>query len=102
MEQIIDLPDGDHRHISTFYDETGQISKEMYALKKEMSEGLSPWYDAETKKYGYVNENGVWVIAPAFDEAKPFADGYAVVANEITRADGVTDAEWGVILHPNP
>ena len=102
IEEVVELPNGDHKHIFTYYDETGEISYAEYQLRKGLFEGLAPWYDAETEKYGYVNENGVWVIAPAFDKAEPFQDGYAVVANEITRADGVTDAEWGVILHPNP
>lgn len=101
MEQIIDLPDGDHKHIFTYYDETGQISYEAYQLKKELSEGLAPVFDEVTKKYGYVDENGVWVIAPSFQQAEPFEDGYAVVANEITQADGTEDAEWGIIQHPD-
>ena len=102
MEEVVELPNGDHKHIFTYHDENGEISYEEYQLKKGLSEGLAPWYDAETEKYGYVNEKGMWVIAPAFDKAEPFKDGYAVVANEIIRDDGVTDAEWGAILHPNP
>ena len=101
MEQIVDTPDGDHSHVHTYYDETGQISYEEYQLKKGLSEGLSPWYDAETEKYGYVNENGIWMIAPAFDKAEPFEDSYAVVANEITLENGEKDVEWGIIEHPN-
>lgn len=100
-ERIIELSDGDHEHLVTFYDETGEISYETYQLKKNLSEGLSPMYDETTKKYGYVNENGKWVIAPAFDKAEPFQDGYAVVANNVTSADGTEDAEWGIIQHPN-
>ena len=102
MEQIVDTPDGDHAHVQTYYDETGQISYEEYQLKKRLSEGLAPWYDAELKKYGYVNAEGAWVIAPAFDKAEPFEDGYAVVANEMILADGTKDVEWGIIRHPNP
>lgn len=92
---------GDTRsHVISLYDETGEISFETYELKKGLSEGLSPWREKETGKYGYVDTNGKRVITPAFDEAEPFQDGYAVVANEITRPDGEIDVEWGVIQHP--
>ena len=41
------------------------------------------------------------MIAPAFDVAEKFEDGYAVVQNEITLADGTKDVEWGIIQNPN-
>ena len=101
MENIVDLPDGDHAHVQTYYDETGRISYEEYQLRKDLSEGLAPLRDEETKKYGYVDENGVQVIAPAFDEAEPFEDGYAIVGNEIMLENGEEDMEWGIIVHPD-
>ena len=100
QEEIVDLPNGDHKHLKTYYDETGKISYETYLLKKELSEGLAPLYDKEVGKYGYVNEGGKWVIVPSFDKAEPFEEGYAIVANEITLADGTVDVEWGIIQHP--
>ncbi len=100
-EEIVNLPDGDHEHVRRYFDETGEISYETYRLKKGLSEGLAPYWDATAKKYGYVNESGTWVIAPAFDAAERFQDGYAVVANEITLADGTRDVEWGIIQNPN-
>lgn len=101
-EKIVHLPDGSHKHLSTYYDETGEISYETYQMKKNLSEGLSPMRDAATKKYGYVDESGKWMIAPVFDKAETFQDGYAVVANSVTLANGENDAEWGIIQHPNP
>ena len=100
-EEIVNLPDGDHEHVRRYFDETGEISYETYRLKKGLSEGLAPYWDATAKKYGYVNESGAWVIAPAFDVAEKFEDGYAVVQNEITLADGTKDVEWGIIQNPN-
>ena len=100
-EEIVNLPDGDHEHVRRYFDETDEISYETYLLKKGLSEGLAPYWDATAKKYGYVNESGTWVIAPAFDAAERFQDGYAVVANEITLADGTRDVEWGIIQNPN-
>ena len=101
VEDIVDLPNGEHDHVRRYFDETGEISYETYRLKKGLSEGLAPYWDATAKKYGYVNESGTWVIAPAFDAAERFQDGYAVVANEITLADGTRDVEWGIIQNPN-
>ena len=100
-EEIVNLPDGDHEHVRRYFDETDEISYETYRLKKGLSEGLAPYWDATAKKYGYVNESGTWVIAPAFDAAERFQDGYAVVANKITLADGTRDVEWGIIQNPN-
>ena len=100
MENIVDLPDGDHAHVRTYYNETGQISYEEYQLKKDLSEGLAPLYDKEAKKYGYVDENGVQIIPPSFDKAEPFEDGYAIVANEVILENGEEDVEWGIIKAP--
>ena len=101
VEKIIDFPGGDHEHMETYYDRNGEFSYETYLLKEGLSEGLAPYRDEKTKKYGYVNESGTWVIAPAFDVAEKFEDGYAVVQNEITLADGTKDVEWGIIQNPN-
>lgn len=101
VEDIVDLPNGEHDHVRRYFDETGELSYETYLLKAGLSEGLAPYRDEKTKKYGYVNESGAWVIAPAFDVAEKFEDGYAVVQNEITLADGTKDVEWGIIRNPN-
>ena len=101
VEKIIDFPGGDHEHMNTYYDKTGEFSYETYLLKAGLSEGLAPYRDEKTKKYGYVNESGTLVIAPAFDAAERFQDGYAVVGNKITLADGTKDVEWGIIQNPN-
>ena len=101
QEEIVELPDGDHKHVRSYYDETGEISYETYLLKKDLSEGLAPLYDKEAKKYGYVDENGVQIILPGFDKAEPFEDGYAIVANEVILENGEEDVEWGIIRHPN-
>lgn len=31
--------------------------------------------------YGYINTSGEWVIAPQYEQATPFSDGYAAVYN---------------------
>ncbi|MDO4531642.1 MAG: WG repeat-containing protein [Bacillota bacterium] len=100
QEEIVDLPDGDHKHMFQYFDETGALSYEEYRIKKEFSEGLSPYHHSNLRKYGYVDETGEWIIRPAFDQAEPFEGGYAVVANEIYMEDGARDAEWGIIRHP--
>ena len=80
-------------YVKLYFDENGRISKEDARWRMRLSEGLAPYRDEKTKKYGYVNENGAWVIAPAFDVAEKFEDGYAVVQNEITLADGTKDVD---------
>lgn len=100
QEEIVDLPNGDHKHLRTYYDATGKLSYETYLLKKGLSEGLAPLYDNEVGKYGYVDECGKWVIVPSFDKAEPFEGSYAIVGNEITLTDGTVDVEWGIIKAP--
>ena len=54
----------------------------------------------KTGKYGYVGEDGTWVIAPTFDFARDFKDGYAVVSKKVTLANGKEDVQWGTVCHP--
>lgn len=102
LEVSESVADGNVKYVSLYFDENGKISYEEAKLRAGLFEGLSAMKDEKTGKYGYVDENGVWIIAPAFDKAEPFEDGYAIVANEITLADGTVDVEWGIIQHPNP
>ncbi len=99
-EEIVELPNGEHKHIISLYDETGEISYKTYELKKGMAEGLSPIFDEKTKKYGYVDEAGTCVIAFDFDYAGKFQNGYAVVARKIKWENGMEDVEWGIIKNP--
>ena len=101
VEKIIDFPGGGHEHMNTYYDKSGEFSYETYLLKAGLSEGLAPYRDEKTKKYGYVNESGAWVIAHAFEEAKKLENGYAVFQNENKLEDGTKDVEWGNILNPD-
>lgn len=99
IEEIVELPDGDHKHVQTYYDAYGEVSQDNYRIRKTYSEGLSPTYNEKTKKYGY-SSNGYWEIAPLFDEADPFRDGYAVVRNAIELSNGEEDVDWGIIKMP--
>lgn len=87
---------GNVKSIDLYFDENGQISHEEALLKAGLSEGLAAMYDEETRKYGYADERGTWVIEPSFDHAENFRDGYAVVADETEN-----DVAWGIIEHPN-
>ena len=51
------------------------------------SEGLAP-VQAQSGKWGFVNQRQQWVIAPRFDEAREFQDGKAA-----TKQNG----KWGFI-----
>jgi hypothetical protein len=50
-----------------------------YAFVGPLSEGVMAYQAAEGGKYGFVNEQGAAVIAPAFTGAQPFQEGHAVV-----------------------
>lgn len=88
---------GGHAHIQTAYGTEGELSyaDELWAAGN--AEGLMAWQDAETGKYGYVDEGWNWVIAPVFRSAERFRDGYAVVRLE---TDAGAAEEWGVIQKP--
>ncbi len=54
----------------------------------------------EANKMFYVSEQEKQMLSDTFDNAEPFKDGYAVVANEFMLENGKTDMEWGIIKHP--
>ena len=87
-------------YVKVYFDENGRISEQDAEWKQMLSEGLAPYLDEKTGKYGYVGEDGTWVIAPAFDFATDFEDGYAVVSQKVTLADGKEDVQWGTVCHP--
>lgn len=87
---------GNVKSADLYFDENGQISYREAQLRAGLSEGLAAMQEEETGKYGYVNEAGEWIIAPAFDYAENFRDGYAVVARETEQ-----DVAWGIIEHPD-
>lgn len=44
------------------------------------NQGVCPWQDEETQLWGYVDRRGDWVVAPVFDTAESFHQGFAVVS----------------------
>lgn len=53
-------------------------------LKATTDKGVEKLYsayitDQNEKKYGYIDETGVFVISPVYDQASEFSEGYAVV-----------------------
>lgn len=99
-EEIVNLPNGDHTHMVSLYDETGEISYETYKFKTNLAEGFAPVMDERNKKYGYVDETGKRIISADFDYASVFQDGYAVVACKVPQSDGKQAIAWGIIQHP--
>lgn len=99
IEEIIDLPDGDHQHKQTYFDANGVVSREEYRMRKDEAEGYAPAYDEKTDKYGYSSDDCL-IISPMFDEVDPFVDGYAVVRNGLVLNSGEEDVEWGIIIAP--
>lgn len=87
-------------YVRLYFDENGRVSEKDAEWRMRLSEGLAPYQDEKTGKYGYVGEDGTWVIAPAFDFARDFEDGYAVVSKKVTLANGKEDVQWGTVCHP--
>ena len=87
-------------YVKLYFDENGCVSEKDAEWRMKLSEGLAPYQDEKTGKYGYVGEDGTWVIAPAFDSARDFKDGYAVVSKKVTLATGKEDVQWGTVCHP--
>lgn len=46
-----------------------------------------PQFNSLTKKWGYIDNLGTWVIWPQFEEALPFKDGKAIVVREINNGE---------------
>ncbi len=87
---------GGHAHVITYYDANGEIPNEKIEWVTQSAEGLMVFQDKETGKYGYVDEGYRWVIAPVFDDAGDFEDGYAIVGTYLS--DG--SMAYGIIQRP--
>ena len=59
---------------------------------------LLPRMDSSTEKYGYVDNQGQFVIAPQFEYATRFADGYAVIREQ--GLFGYIDSIGNTIIEP--
>ncbi|WP_258525698.1 WG repeat-containing protein [Paenibacillus sp. YN15] len=73
---VVKVKDGLYRLIGL----QGETLTELpYAFVGPLSEGVMAYQATDGGKYGYVNEQGAVVIAPAFTGAQPFQQGRAVV-----------------------
>lgn len=95
----VDYPQG-YQGTGRYYDKNEEISRETYELRSGFSEGLSAVLDKETGKYGYADEQGNMVIAPVFDYAARFKNGYAVVTQYIPNENDTITHKNGVIKNP--
>ena len=62
------------------------------------AQDLKPVKDKATKLFGYQDKSKNWVIAPAFNAAKRFSNGYAIVEQE--KQKGVIDESGSWVLPP--
>lgn len=84
----------------TYYNADGEIPYAEVLWLQNSSDGLMVVQDAETGKWGYVDHDWHWVIAPVFDDAGNFRDGYAVVRQNVKQGDATIDSAWGIIKKP--
>ena len=73
------------------------LSAPMAAADPETS--LWPAYDPETGLWGYIDEQGAWGIAPQWETALSFRNGYAIV-NQGKDAYGIIDERGAYIFQP--
>ena len=81
----------------SFVDTTGKIHDFKLAEKYyDFSEGLA--LGRLNKKYGYLNNKGVWAIMPVFDGATDFNNGYA--AAKLGKHWGIINKKGEWVLQP--
>lgn len=71
------------------------VATVMLALAAQ-AQDLKPVKDKQTKKFGYQAKDKSWSIAPTYDAAKRFIDGYAIV--ELDGYKGLIDANGDWVL----
>jgi hypothetical protein len=58
--------------------------------------GLCPFYDEKSKKYGFIDKKGVFIIEPKFESAFPFSEGLAVI--QIGDKYGYINTEGEIVI----
>lgn len=80
----------------TYFDAGGELTYAESVWLQNSSDGLMAVQDEKTEKWGYVDKDWHWVIAPIFDDVESFRDGYAVVQLKTEQGD----TEKGIIKKP--
>ena len=70
------------------------------ALQGIYNDGLACVQDYTTKKYGYINTEGDYVIEPQYECAYDFADGLACVVEYDTKKYGYIDVSGSYVVAP--
>ena len=85
-----------------YIDSNGKIVDENTAKewisKNEKISFPKLFYSTDEQKYGYVDQNGNFVIAPSFDTAHEFFDGLAAVCKEVDGVLEYIDTNGNVII----
>jgi len=78
---------GDPMSFLTYYNADGELSYAESIWVQNASEDLMTVQDEKTGKWGYVDKDWHWAIAPIFDDVEKFQDGYAVVYQKTEQGD---------------
>ena len=72
-------------------------------LEKSKNQLLYPQYDSKSDLWGYVDENGTWVIEPRFKAANRFTDdGVARVTTSAGKTRYILkDGSFSTVYHPS-
>ena len=85
----------------SFIDRTGQSRIELNAINVgDFSNGRAVAQDPITNLYGYIGQDGKWVVPPKYKQAESFSEGLASVCSEPSRCayinpDGNVIADGG-------
>lgn len=64
-------------------DSSGNIIFELgYYPPFVFAEGFAPKFEEKTRKWGYINKSGEWLIQPQFDKVYDFKNGFAIIENK--------------------
>lgn len=78
---------------------TALVSLSSLAAEAETAPSLWPAYDPVTGLWGYIREDGTWGIAPQWETALAFRNGYAIV-DMGEDAEGLIDETGAYIFQP--
>ena len=78
---------GEPMSFLTYYNADGELSYAESIWVQNASEDLMTVQDEKTGKWGYVDKDWHWAIAPIFDDVEKFQDGYAVVYQKTEQGD---------------
>ena len=103
FESLGSLP-GEAPHLETSYSDSKAATAYFpgYVNSFDLPGGVMaddpfPAQDADTKKWGYIDRTGAWVIDPVYEEARVFSDGLGLVYSK-EKSAGFVNAQGELVI----